>query len=83
MYQTVLLLFLGKAKGAILARLDGTGACEGNVLEGMSQSAAPAITNGYFSVHFNRSYLVHQLQGVAAMLSKRVLKSRMQRKRER
>jgi hypothetical protein len=70
-----LVLFLGRvSERAILAILDGARACQRNVLERVTQGSAAAIANGHITIHFYNGNLVHQFHGIAAVLSKLVLK---------
>ena len=75
-------LLFGVTKGAILAIFDGSGACQGNVLDGMSQSPGTAVAHGHFAVHFNRWDLVHQFQGVGTVFAKFVLEYKGKAQRE-
>jgi hypothetical protein len=67
------LLLLGVFKGAILARFDGAGAFQANVLEGVPQGSAATVAHRHVPVHFHNGDLVDKLQSVTPVLPELVL----------
>lgn len=66
-------LFLGEAKGAVLAVFDLTRTSEGDVLDRVSHGASAAIAHGHVTFDFDGRDLVNQFQGVGTVLAEFVL----------
>jgi hypothetical protein len=67
------LLLLGVFEGAVLARFDGAGTFQTNVLEGVPQGSAATVAHRHVPVHFHNGDLVDELQSVASVLPELVL----------
>jgi hypothetical protein len=67
------LRLLGVSEGAVLARFDGAGTLQANVLERVPKGPTAAVAHGHVSVHFHNGDLVDELQRVAPVLPELVL----------
>jgi hypothetical protein len=74
-----LLLFLGEAEGAVLARLNRTRPFEANVLKGMTECTASPVAHCHVSVDFDDRHSAHEVEGVAPVLPQLVLMAMVRR----
>jgi hypothetical protein len=68
-----MLLLLGEAEGAVLARFDRPRSLQADVFEGMAERSPSPVTHCHVSVDFDDRYLAHELECVAPVLPQLVL----------